>query len=99
MKLGLNSVFKSISIGGAAGAAIDVQGMVWSWGSNSKGELGLGDFEPQENPRPIFSLQGKNVKHLSCGAKFVIALGNDVTGSETKVESAEVSPEKRRIQV
>ncbi len=35
-----------VSIGGCFGAALDRDGLVWTWGSNSNGELGLGDYEP-----------------------------------------------------
>lgn len=93
-KLVLNSVFKSLDIGGSSAAALDVNGTVWTWGSNSQGELGLGDFEVHPNPQPIVSLHGKQVKHLSCGGKFAIAIGNDVT----KEDRAEVTPKKLGIQ-
>ena len=31
-------------IGGTSGAALDATGLIWVWGSNSKGELGVGDY-------------------------------------------------------
>jgi len=39
-----------VSIGGCFGAALDRDGLVWTWGSNSNGELGLGDFDPRAYP-------------------------------------------------
>jgi alpha-tubulin suppressor-like RCC1 family protein len=31
---------------------LDSEGIVWTWGNNSKGELGLGDFAPRSIPYP-----------------------------------------------
>jgi X-linked retinitis pigmentosa GTPase regulator len=69
---------KDIAIGGCFGAAIDVNNLVWTWGSNASGELGVGDYEPRVNPFPIVALQGKTVTKLSCGGSFAMALGVDV---------------------
>lgn len=33
-----------MDIGGSFGCGIDMKGKVWSWGSNTSGELGVGDF-------------------------------------------------------
>jgi alpha-tubulin suppressor-like RCC1 family protein len=33
--------------GGTLGSAIDSRGMLWTWGQNAEGELGLGDNEPK----------------------------------------------------
>ena len=49
--------------------------MVWVWGENKKGELGLRDNIPRENPYPLASLKGKPVSSLSLGYQFSIALG------------------------
>jgi alpha-tubulin suppressor-like RCC1 family protein len=70
--------FKDIAIGACFGAAIDMNERLWTWGSNSNGELGVGDFDFRVNPYPILSLTGKRVKGLACGGSFAIALGEDV---------------------
>lgn len=69
---------KDIDAGGFFGAAVDVYGVVWTWGSNDNGELGVGDYEPRTSPFPVKALQGKIVRAVSCGGGFAIALGNDV---------------------
>jgi X-linked retinitis pigmentosa GTPase regulator len=43
------------------GAAIDISGRLWTWGSNIAGELGIGDNEPKVNPYPVLSLKKKTV--------------------------------------
>lgn len=41
------------------GALIDNKGMVWVWGENKKGELGVGDYSSRSNPYPLANLKGK----------------------------------------
>lgn len=43
------------------GAAIDQKGILWTWGSNIQGELGLGDNEPKVHPYPVMPLKKKIV--------------------------------------
>ena len=35
---------KDVKIGGWSGGALDLEGNLYTWGSNSDGELGTGDF-------------------------------------------------------
>ena len=49
--------------------------MVWTWGSNSNGELGLGDYEARSCPFPVAHLKNKPVTKIACGGSFAIALG------------------------
>mmetsp|Transcript_34143 Transcript_34143/g.59619 ORF Transcript_34143/g.59619 Transcript_34143/m.59619 type:complete len:940 (-) Transcript_34143:107-2926(-) len=74
----ISAPVKDIDTGGCFGAAVDIYGVVWTWGSNTSGELGVGDFEPRVNPFPIRTLQGKKVKLVACGGNFAIALGSDI---------------------
>lgn len=41
------------------GCALDETGYVWTWGSNTDGELGVGDVAPRELPSPVLSLKGR----------------------------------------
>ena len=75
----LKAPIKDITVGGSFGSALDVNNMVWSWGSNASGELGVGDYDPRVNPFPVVALQGKRVTKISCGGSFTIALGLDLT--------------------
>eukprot|EP01022_Parablepharisma_sp_SALTPOND_P016056 TRINITY_DN2314_c3_g1_i1.p1 TRINITY_DN2314_c3_g1~~TRINITY_DN2314_c3_g1_i1.p1 ORF type:complete len:1094 (+),score=138.92 TRINITY_DN2314_c3_g1_i1:12288-15569(+) len=70
---------KEISVGGSFGAAVDTEGNVYTWGSNTSGELGMGDFEPRTLPYPVKALQGKTVIKASCGGSYAIALGRTLT--------------------
>lgn len=66
---------QDISIGATFGAALDENGKLWTWGSNSAGELGVGDYEPRETPLKIPQLDSKTVVTFSCGGSYAIALG------------------------
>lgn len=45
-----------VELGDSVNAALDTSGIVWSWGKNELGELGVGDCEPRVHPAPILSL-------------------------------------------
>jgi len=77
------------SVGGCFGAYLDCEGYVWTWGSNSSGELGLGDYEVRAHPFPVKHLKGKKIRSLACGGAFAVALGED------KNEGQEASPTKQ----
>ena len=42
-----------VDIGGCFGLCLDIEGVIWSWGSNTSGELGTGDYEARTSPVPI----------------------------------------------
>jgi alpha-tubulin suppressor-like RCC1 family protein len=50
-----------MSVGGCFGAAVDKDGLLWTWGSNSSGELGLGDYEARPYPYPVIQLKNKMI--------------------------------------
>jgi alpha-tubulin suppressor-like RCC1 family protein len=62
--------------------------MVWTWGSNANGELGVGDYEPRVNPFPIVALQGKKVTKIACGGSYAMALGTDISAVSNRSVSA-----------
>lgn len=43
------------------GAIIDNLNMVWMFGSNEKGDLGVGDYGKRIHPYPLVNLQDKNI--------------------------------------
>lgn len=46
----------------------DENNMLWVWGENKKGELGVGDLADRVDPYPLFSLQGKQINNFSIGS-------------------------------
>jgi len=49
--------------------------MVWVFGDNKKGELGVGDYSARVHPYPLASLKGKPVTQIAVGNGFTIAVG------------------------
>ena len=69
-----------VDVGGSFGAAIDSQSCLWTWGSNTNGELGLGDYDQRLSPSLVSTLQGKRVRAIACGGAFCLSLGLDIQG-------------------
>lgn len=59
------------------GACIDELDMVWVFGSNKEGELGVGDYTARFNPYPLISLQGKSIKSVALGGNFAFAVSSN----------------------
>ena len=75
-----------VSLGRDLGIAVDEQGLAWSWGLNSHGELGVGDNEPRIHPFPVLNLKGKLVSKAQCGHNFVVCLGNNIRKELPQIE-------------
>jgi alpha-tubulin suppressor-like RCC1 family protein len=58
------------------GIILDESGSLWSWGSNSSGELALGDINPRSYPTEISNSKNFGIKDFSCGSYHVVAIGN-----------------------
>ena len=65
---------------GASSFVLTQQGVVYSWGDNSHGQLGLGkeDFDMRSKPTKINYLESKSVSQIALGNTFVLALGKDI---------------------
>ena len=42
-----------MSVGGCFGMVLNNEGVMYAWGSNSSGELGVGDYDPKDKPTSI----------------------------------------------
>lgn len=51
---------------------MDCDNMAWVWGSNEKGELGLGDYTKRVAPFPLVGLQEKGITQICVGKQFSI---------------------------
>ena len=48
--------------------------MVWVFGENSKGELGVGDYSLRNRPYPLVNLKDAKVQSVSVGGNFCFAV-------------------------
>ena len=71
-----------LQIGNNFGALVHDDGSLWTWGSNSKGELGLGDTNARLLPTKISNLRGRKAGQVACGGSFSISIS---TPSELKI--------------
>ena len=46
------------------------------------GQLGHGDAEERLNPQAIFSLLGRNVRYVTCGAEYSMCVAKTATGCD-----------------
>ena len=72
--MNINVKFQDMDIGGSFGCGIDLKGKVWSWGSNTSGELGVGDFNQRAVPCRVEGLDKFTIGKLACGGFYTMAL-------------------------
>jgi alpha-tubulin suppressor-like RCC1 family protein len=78
----------SIEVGGSFTAAIDHEGGLYTFGANTSGELGHGDYSKSEKFKLIKSLRQKTpIVQFSSGGSFIIALGQNMRGESQTLTS------------
>jgi alpha-tubulin suppressor-like RCC1 family protein len=60
--------------GGCSLGAVDIEGVLYTWGTGSFNRLGHGDEEDADTPRAVAALAGKRVAMVSCGSYFAAAV-------------------------
>lgn len=58
--------------------AMDADGMSWVWGSNTKGELGLGDYTTRTAPFPLVGLQERGIGQIEVGHQFSVGFAKSL---------------------
>lgn len=51
-------------------ALLTHKGEMYTWGHGAGGKLGQGNNEDADSPLRVYTLWGKNVKHIACGGEF-----------------------------
>ena len=70
--------FIGIEVNGSFGVALDSNKNIWTWGTNTNGELGISTFIPKSTPTMIQTLH-KKIEHIYCGPTFVFATPEIIT--------------------
>eukprot|EP01004_Peranema_trichophorum_P006880 NODE_567_length_2587_cov_49.829545_g486_i0.p1 GENE.NODE_567_length_2587_cov_49.829545_g486_i0~~NODE_567_length_2587_cov_49.829545_g486_i0.p1 ORF type:complete len:806 (-),score=198.91 NODE_567_length_2587_cov_49.829545_g486_i0:116-2533(-) len=55
---------------------------VWSWGGNSKGQLGNGTLKDSTKPCKIKELEGKFIERIVCGYRYTVAVVQTKKGDQ-----------------
>ncbi|RWS07496.1 putative E3 ubiquitin-protein ligase HERC4-like isoform X2 [Dinothrombium tinctorium] len=63
-----------ITAGGFHSVALSVTGVIYIWGKNEFGQLGLGDTTNRYSPCTINSLKDQNIRFIDCGENHTAAL-------------------------
>ena len=69
-----DEVIKEIAIGADHCVAVSIDGRAWTWGDNSKGQLGLGQEAPAVVGAPALIKTINNVMQASCGYTHTLLL-------------------------
>jgi alpha-tubulin suppressor-like RCC1 family protein len=64
----------SFSISETHCIALDKSGMIWVWGENTEGELGLGDCLNRKEPFPLCNLKNKQITQVIAANSISIAV-------------------------
>jgi len=75
-----DSFIVDISIGSQFTCAVDIEGSVYCWGYNSKGQLGKGDWKSSSVPKKVYMdsvLKGEKVINVNAGMEHVCALTDE----------------------
>ena len=65
---------------------MDVEDIVWTWGINTKGELGLGDIAPRTVPYPNSTLKDKSISQVIAGEGYSVALTRQLHENKIKID-------------
>ncbi|RXN09137.1 putative E3 ubiquitin- ligase HERC4 [Labeo rohita] len=80
-----------ISAGGDHSFVLSLSGVVFGWGKNSAGQLGLGDTTDRHVPTAVNSLNQKKTLSISCGGEHTATLSKELGN-----ESAKSKPSPRK---
>lgn len=70
-------VIVDVSVGKNHVCVVTADSLVFTWGDNSKGQLGHGDLVSRDEPTQLEGVQGKNVVTACCGDRFTVLLTNN----------------------
>ena len=62
---------EELKLGACFGVVRDANDNIWTWGTNTSGELATNDYEPRAKPSLAKGI--KDVNKIACGSSFVIA--------------------------
>lgn len=61
---------------------VDTEGIVWTWGANQRGELGLGDIAPRTVPYPNPNLKEKLICKVIAADGYTVAISKTLRQTE-----------------
>ena len=76
---------RNVIVGGAFLVIIDQDNKVVVWGSNSNGEIGVGDSKIRNHPTRLETIDDKTISKVAVGASFAFAIGKTTLRTDTSI--------------
>jgi hypothetical protein len=92
-KLVVQGDFIQLSLSSGLGLAVDHSGKVHSWGNNTEGELGLGDFDQRTGINQVKLLEKRGIRNIFSFNSSVIAIGKTLEPSKKYRRSQQMNKE------
>jgi len=85
VKLQNNIKVSSVIVGGSFIVIVDRDHRIVVWGSNSNGEIGVGDNKVRSHPTRLETIEEKVVSKVSVGGSFAFAIGKTTNRMENSI--------------
>jgi alpha-tubulin suppressor-like RCC1 family protein len=72
-------------VGGSFIVIVDQDSKVVVWGSNSNGEIGVGDGKVRSHPTRLETIEDKKVSKVAVGGSFAFAIGKTTNRMENSI--------------
>lgn len=91
VKLQNNIKVNSVIVGGSFMVIVDQNNRIVVWGSNSNGEIGVGDSKIRSHPTRLETIEEKTVGAVSVGGSFAFAIGKTTNRLENSIFADEAN--------
>ena len=91
VKLQNNIKVNRVIVGGSFIVIVDQDSRIVVWGSNSNGEIGVGDNKIRSHPTRLETIEDKIVSHVSVGGSFAFAIGKTTNRMDNSIFADEAN--------
>ena len=85
VKLQNNIRVQSVNVGGTFIVIVDQDNKIVVWGSNSNGEIGVGDSKVRNHPTRLETIEDKTISKVGVGGSFAFAIGKTTSRMENSI--------------
>ena len=76
---------KSVNVGGSFIVIVDQDSKIVVWGSNSNGEIGVGDTKVRNHPTRLETIEDKLISKVGVGGSFAFAIGKTTSRLDNSI--------------
>ena len=85
VKLQNNIKVQSVNVGGSFIVIVDQDSKIVVWGSNSNGEIGVGDGKVRNHPTRLETIEDKLISKVGVGGSFAFAIGKTTSRLDNSI--------------